>query len=216
MLLGSRSADKGNAAVKDLESQKLPGSIEMLQVDLTSDDSIKKAAETVESGHGKLDCLVNNAAVSGWWQEGSTLREKMVSCFDTNAAGVAVLVNEFAPLLKKSTDARVINVSSGAGSMTSKLDPSNALHKMSGYEYRASKSALNMVSACQFVELKDDGVKVFTYCPGFTVSNLSTMNTAANGARSVADSVSPLIDVIEGKRDDEAGKFLHNTGQYNW
>lgn len=80
-------------------------------------------------------------------------------------------------------------------------------------------------------------IKVFSYCPGFTVSNLSHMNTAENGARPTADSVSilkrlrssclcsseltpeqvyPLVDIIEGKRDDEQDVLLHGKGTYPW
>jgi hypothetical protein len=59
-------------------------------------------------------------------------------------------------------------------------------------------------------------MKVFAYDPGFTVSNLSHHNTKENGARDAAESVRPLVDVLEGKRDDEVGKFIHNTGGYPW
>lgn len=87
---------------------------------------------------------------------------------------------------------------------------------MSGVQYRASKSALNMVHACQFVEYGDLGIKVFLFDPGFTVSNLGPHNKAEHGARSARESVLPLMDVLEGKRDAEVGLFLHNTGVWPW
>lgn len=59
-------------------------------------------------------------------------------------------------------------------------------------------------------------IKVFAYDPGFTISNLSSHNTAEAGARSAEESAKPLVDVIEGKRDDEVGQFLHNSGTYPW
>ena len=73
-----------------------------------------------------------------------------------------------------------------------------------------------MVTACQWVEYGPLGIKVFAYDPGFTQSNLGPQNKAENGARPAAESVMPLIDVLEGKRDDEVGRFLHNTGVYPW
>ena len=185
----------------------------MLLIDATKDDTINDAAATVERKHSKLDWLVNNAAVAS---KASSLREQLREEFDTNATGPAVITNAFVPLLQKSSASpRIVNVSSGAGSINRRLDSSSTMYKMGGVQYRASKAALNMITACQSVELGPQ-IKVFAYCPGFTVSNLSSHNTAANGARSTADSVTPLIDVLEGKRDEEAGSFLHNTGNYPW
>ena len=213
VLVGSRSAEKGNAAVKELQSRNLPGSAEMLLIDATKDDTINDAAATVERNHSKLDWLVNNAAVVS---KASSLREQLREEFDTNATGPAIITSAFVPLLQKSNASpRIVNVSSGAGSIDRRLDPSSASYKMTGVQYRASKTALNMITACQSVELGPQ-IKVFAYCPGFTVSSLSSQNTAANGARSAKDSVTPLVDVLEGKRDEEAGRFLHNTGTYQW
>lgn len=213
VLLGARSPEKGNAALKELQSQKLAGSAEMLYVDVTNDDTINQATASVEKNYGKLDILVNNAAVA---IPSGTLREQLQVAFNTNATGPIVLTETLAPLLRKGSDARIINVSSGVGSIDRRLDPTGALYKVHAYPYRTSKTALNMGSACQFVEYGEHGIKVFTYDPGFTVSNLSENNTAEKGARSVEESVWPLVDVLEGKRDDEVGKFLHNTGTYPW
>ena len=69
-----------------------------------------------------------------------------------------------------------------------------------------------MITACQSVEDELAGIKVFLYDPGFTQSNLGPYNKAENGARHPSKSVMPLIDVLEGKRNDEAGKLLHDTG----
>ena len=213
VLVGSRSTEKGDAAVQDLQSRNLPGSAEMLPIDVTNDDTINRAAATVEREHGKLDWLVNNAAVAS---QTPTLRQQLREEFDTNATGPAVIAGAFLPLLQKSSSSpRIVNVSSGAGSINRRLDPSSALYKMHGVQYRASKAALNMITACQYVEY-GPGIKVFAYDPGFTQSNLSSHNTAANGAKSATEAVMPLIDVLEGKRDDEAGGFLHNTGSYPW
>ena len=86
VLLGARSVEKGNAAVAALQSrfQAQRDAIEMLQIDVTSDDSIENAAKAVESKHGRLDVVVNNAAVVP--TDGS-FREQMRASFDTNATG---------------------------------------------------------------------------------------------------------------------------------
>jgi NAD(P)-dependent dehydrogenase (short-subunit alcohol dehydrogenase family) len=170
--------------------------------------------------------LVNNAAIVN---QGSSTREKMRIAFDTNATGPLVTGEKFLYLLKKSRlgkegsetsvppTPRILNISSGAGSIERRLDPTGMLYKhKGGYDYRASKSALSMITACQFVEMGEEGIKVFAYDPGFTQSSLSGMNTKENGAREPRLSVEPLVEVLEGKRDDEAGRLLHNTGGWPW
>ena len=212
--MGSRSAEKGNAAVKELQSRNLPGSVEAIPLDVTNDDTIEHAASSVQRKHGKLDMLVNNAAISAL---NPPLRQQMRDAFDTNATGPAVVTLAFAPLLLKSTASpRIVNVSSGVGSFGRRLDSSSPMYKMQQVQYRASKAALNMVTVCQWVEYGPSGVKVFAYDPGFTQSNLGPQNKAENGAKPASEAVMPLIDVLEGKRDHEDGKFLHNTGVYPW
>lgn len=216
VLLGSRSSEKGNVALKELQSRNLSGSAEMLLIDVTKDDTIESAATTVQRNHGRLDMLVNNAAISAM---SPPLRQQMRDAFDTNAIGPAIVTEAFAALLKKSTalpPPRIVNVSSGAGSITRRLDTSSPMYKVQQMQYRASKAALHMVTACQFAEYGDAGIKVFAYDPGFTQSNLGPHNKAENGAKPASEAVMPLIDVLEGKRDDEAGKLLHNTGVYPW
>lgn len=216
VLMGARSTDKGNTALQELRARNLPGSVEMLLLDVTRDDTIEKAATQVRRDHGRLDILVNNAAVAPMDPD-HTLREQMRLAFDTNATGPLIMAGAFAPLLKESTASpRIINITSGAGSIASRLNRDSPTYKLQGYQYRASKAALNMITACQFVEYEAAGIKVFLYDPGFTQSNLGPHNKAENGARHPSESVMPLIDVLEGKRDHEAGKLLHNTGVYPW
>ncbi|RDW89899.1 Cytochrome P450 [Aspergillus mulundensis] len=217
VLLGARSPEKGHAAIEAIRTKDLPGSIDLLHLDVTNDSTIEAAAEHVQAVHGHLDILVNNAGVSGILTP-PNLREQMRTSFDTNATGPAVVTSIFAPLLQRSTSGarRIINITSGAGSITQRLDPSSAIYKVQQVQYRASKAALNMVTACQVVDFEPYGVKVFLYDPGFTQSSLGPHNKAENGARNVRDSVRPLMDVLEGKRDGETGRILHNTGIYSW
>ena len=215
VLVGSRSTDKGNDAIKQLQSRNLAGSAELIHLDVTNDETIEQAAATVQRNHGKLDILVNNAAIAALTPP---LRQQMRDAFDVNATGPAIVTSAFAPLLKQSTGtARIINVSSGAGSIARRLDTTSpsALHNRHVVQYRASKAALSMVTACDWVEY-GPAIKVFAYCPGFTVSNLGPQNKTEHGAKPTAEAVMPLIDVLEGKRDGEAGLFLHNTGIYPW
>jgi NAD(P)-dependent dehydrogenase (short-subunit alcohol dehydrogenase family) len=162
----------------------------------------------------RLDALVNNAAIG---TPSGPLAQQMSQIFQTNATGPLLMVESFAPLLKKSTGTpRIVNVSSGGGSITTRLDPTSTGYKMKSVPYRASKAALNMITACQAVEYGGLGFKVFVYCPGFTVSNLGPYNKAENGAKPTSDGAAPIVKVLNGERDAEHGKFLHATGQYPW
>ena len=205
---------KATQPVQELQSRHHLGSAEMLHLDVTNDDTIKSAASRIQRNHSKLDILVNNAATSGL--QDAPLRQRLQDSFDTNATSPAVVTEAFAPLLKLSPAPRIVNVSSGAGSLARQLDPSSPIYNVQEVQYRASKATLHMVTACQLVEYAPAGFKVFLYGPGFTVSNLGPHNSAENGAKLTEEAVRPLMYVLEGKRDGEAGKLLHNTGVWPW
>lgn len=217
ILIGARFIDKGKAAVQQLQSKNLPGTCELLQIDQTDDASIAAAADYVSTTYGRLDVLINNAAIAS---EEPT-RENMLSNFNTNAASVYFVTQAFRPLLIKTQSqnrtARVINVSSGMGSVALKLDHSHWTSSIPALPYRASKAALHMITAQLIYEFKDEGnVKFFTVCPGFTVSNLGPQNKLENGAKATDEAVRPLLRIVEGERDGEENGFLHAEGQYPW
>lgn len=221
--LSGRSETGGATAISQLASLKLSGSFEFVKLDVCDDRSIAEAVDHVTKVSGRLDCLINNAAIAG--DESLSLSKQLQAEFATNVIGPAVLSQACIPLLQASSSApRIINVSSGAGSITRRFATVSSQVKSSaekstaiqGPRYRASKAALNMVSACQALDYAQFGIKVLTYDPGFTQSNLSSMNTAVNGARPASESATWLVDVIEGRRDHEADKFLHNSGTYEW
>jgi NAD(P)-dependent dehydrogenase (short-subunit alcohol dehydrogenase family) len=239
VLLGARSPEKGAAALKDLQSRNLSGSIELVHLDLQNDEHISQTANTIASKHGKLDILFNNAAVATYGTpDGATEREVLQRAFNTNATGPYLLTKALLPLLRKSEHPRIINISSGAGSIGRRLFAESPMYKIHAVSYRASKAAFNMITECFHVEFglgveqmdsweaKDDEaneetkekkrMKVFCYDPGFTVSNLSSHNKKEFGARSAEDTVKSIMEVVDGKRDEDVGKFIHNTGEYPW
>jgi NAD(P)-dependent dehydrogenase (short-subunit alcohol dehydrogenase family) len=232
VFLSARSSEKGNAALQDLQSRKLPGSIEFLPLDVQSDDHITTAASHITKLYGKLDILVNNAAVA--MMSGGTERERLQNSFDINATGPYLLTKALIPLLRMSDNPRIINISSGTGSLGRRLFPESPMYKIQAIPYRASKVAFNMITACLYVEYglgieqidgekaeeaegsKKKNMKVFAYDPGFTISNLGPHNKAEFGARTAEDTVKSIMDVVDGKRDEETGKFIHNSGEYPW
>lgn len=119
-----------------------------------------------------LDALVNNAAIG--WNDHGTMADKMALSFQTNATAPVLLTEAFVPLLRKSIGTpRVINVSSGAGSLTKRVaNGSDYGFGVRGLPYSASKAAMNLITAAQAKIYGEEGWKVFAYTPGFCVSNL--------------------------------------------
>src|ERR1700730_11774633 len=126
VLMGARDRERGEKAVADLRAQHLP--VEFIQIDVTSQASVDHAAAEVERRHGRLDILVNNAGVALDWVPGSELTvEALHKTFDTNVFGVFRVTKGLLPLLKRSKQGRIVNLSNGLGSLTRNADPNNSL-----------------------------------------------------------------------------------------
>jgi len=166
-----------------------------------------------------VDVLINNAGIIS---RAKSLRDQLRESFETNTIGAAVVSQAFSPLLLKSQKAKMINVSSGLGSIALTMDSSSPYYKAPAQAYMMSKSAMNMLTAYDYARLGDQGVKFWSYCPGFVVTNLTgtgekgRQERIARGAGSPKDSANGLLAIVEGKRDADVGKFVHQNGIYGW
>jgi NAD(P)-dependent dehydrogenase (short-subunit alcohol dehydrogenase family) len=133
VLVGSRNLERGEAAAKEIG----PGAV-ALQLDVTDGDSIAAAAERIRQQTGRLDLLVNNAAISNTTRGSLSLQEnaktkypsnvsldEVRAVWETNVFGVLAVYQAMLPLLRESADARIVNVSSGVGSLTANADPAS-------------------------------------------------------------------------------------------
>ena len=208
-IMGSRSLEKGQKSLAWIQSSNPSGGISLVQLDITSDSSIAAAVKEVQATHGYLDILINNAGVCPSDFSRAVLRD----CIDTNAISPAMVTHAFAPLLLKSiATPRVIYVSTALGSIQKRGDPNDIAYDAVYKVYRTSKAALNMIAACDAWEYKDK-MKVFAYCPGYVITDLSGEREAkekAGIAKSPDGSARGLFAIAEGKRDEETGKFLHD------
>jgi len=181
VFVGSRNFERGETAATRIG----PGAI-AIQLDVTDAASIAAAAARVEKEFGRLDLLVNNAAISNTRKGSMTLEEyrrtslasnvpleEVRAVWETNVFGVLAVYQAMLPLLRKSADARIVNVSSGVGSLTINADPAFPYHKMFGPVYSASKTALNAITLSMMVELESTGIKVNLVSPAFTSTNLN-------------------------------------------
>src|SRR6202041_1876457 len=181
VLVGSRKFERGETAAKDIG----PGAI-AIQLDVTDRASIAAAVERIRKEFGHLDLLVNNAAISNTRKGNLSLQEyakislasnasldKIRAVWETNVFGVLAVYQAMLPLLRDSSDARVVNVSSGVGSLPLNADPAFPYHAMFSPFYPASKTALNAVTLAMMIELESTGIKVNLVTPGFTKTNLN-------------------------------------------
>jgi NAD(P)-dependent dehydrogenase (short-subunit alcohol dehydrogenase family) len=174
VLLGARNKDRGLEAVRQLEQAGL-GDIHFVEIDVTSQDSVAAAAKQIESQHGRLDILMNNAGiiVRGDGQPGAADLGAVQKTFDTNFFGALRVAQAMLPLLRRSAAARIVNVSSGLGSLTWNSDPSWPSYNTKFIGYCASKAAMNMLTVHLAYELRGTAVKVNSADPGFTKTDLN-------------------------------------------
>jgi len=216
--MGIRNLAKGEKALKELRARQPQGTLalRLIDLDVTKDISIQLAATQIRVQYGRLDVLVNNAGIA---LHGPDTRELLRTTFDTNAFGPLLLTNAVMPLLKKSKAPKIINVSSKLGSIALKFDPTDSDPGLPGEAYRMSKAALNMLTACQHVELQEVGGKAWAYCPGYVITDIWGDKDVRekNGVESSETSAQGIVEIVEGKRDAEVGKFITRYGQqYPW
>ena len=215
--MGSRSVEKGEKALTELQKCDLKGSLSLVQLDVTDKDSIEIAVKTIEESFGRIDTLINNAGIS---ISGPSLIEQLRQTFETNTFGPAVVTEAFIPLLKKSTQGRLIYVSSGLGSIELRTDKSHKYYRLPAMAYRMSKAALNMLTVCHEMEFGEAGIKVFSFNPGYVVTNLTGEHDRENrikqGAGSAEVSAQTLLSIVDGRRDADVGKFVYKDGVHPW
>lgn len=181
--------------------------LRILELDVNSDDSVAAAAATLAQEFSALDLLVNNAGV--FPEEGD---ESLVDfdlqffrdAFETNVIGVARVTRAFLPLLEKGDRPRVVNISSGSGSISHKEDNGH-------YAYSASKAALNMLTRTMANELKSRGICVVALTPGWVKTEMGGENAPLQ-AKDSAEAIAKTITSLTMK---EAGCFLERTGDHS-
>lgn len=147
-----------------------------------------------------------------------TTAAQMTTFFQTNAVGAYLMGEYFSPLLKKAIGTpRIVNVTSGAGSISLRLNRSEPTNARKVIPYRVSKAAMNMVAACQWYEYGAEGFKVFIYGPGFTESDLSPHNKVAMGAKPTSVGAAPIVAMLKGERDEDDGKYIeYGQDSFSW
>jgi NAD(P)-dependent dehydrogenase (short-subunit alcohol dehydrogenase family) len=198
VLLTARSASAATAAARDIGA-------EPLRVDVTDADSIADAAQYVGQRYGRLDVLVNNAAICyDTWQRAASADLAVVrEAMETNLYGPWLMVQQFLPWLRASDHPRIVNVSSGSGSLASMDGGTPA--------YAVSKAGLNALTRMLADDLRGDRILVNSACPGWTATDMG-----GPGGRPVADGAASVVWAATLPDDGPTGGFFRDGRPVPW
>jgi NAD(P)-dependent dehydrogenase (short-subunit alcohol dehydrogenase family) len=203
--LGSRDIQKGQTAVDQLKSKGLTN-VEPIQIDTDSLESIKEAHETLKSKTNTLDVLINNAGINGGRpQTALTVDVNVVrKVFQTNFFGVIEITQTFIDLMKNAPEPRIVNVTSGMGSLTMHSDPTWKFYNNKGAAYHPSKTAINAYTVMLAYELKDTPFKVNAVDPGFTATDFNQHR----GTGTVEVAAARIVKGATMSQDGPSGQFF--------
>ena len=211
VIIGVRDKARGEQAVAKLRAGGADA--HAVHLDVTAADTARSAAAWVIDQFGRLDVLINNAGVAleSVGVIDSDLA-KFRQTYETNVFGVVAVTQAFVPLLRKSKAGRVVNVSSGLGSLTLASDPSSFYYNVKPAAYNSSKSALNMLTAILAHELKDMPIKVNAADPGYTATDLN----GNSGPQTVAEGSEAIVRLATLDTDGPTGKYFDRHGVVPW
>jgi NAD(P)-dependent dehydrogenase (short-subunit alcohol dehydrogenase family) len=215
VLIGARDAAKGQAAAQTLQSEGYKA--DFISLEVSNEESVKQAAQTVADRYGKLDILVNNAGINPEYPQGIFSFEQMslellMQIYQTNVFGPFLAIREFLPLLRKSEAGRIVNTSSSAGSLTEQSNPQSPYYPVNTAGYNSSKTALNALTVQLAKQLTGSNIKVNSACPGWVQTDMGS--TAA--PRTVQEGVRIIIQLATLPNDGPNGGFFNEDGLIAW
>ena len=213
VLIGARDEARGKAAADKLSADGVDA--RFVPLDVTDPASVEAAARWVEREFGgTLDVLVNNAGVSLEMcaPSGSELA-KLKATYDTNVFGPFLVTKTMLPLLKRSAAGRIVNVSSGLGSLTQNSDPGWEYAAIKPLAYNSSKAALNMQTVLFAAELaKDTKIKVNAADPGYTATDMN----GHSGPQTVEEGARSTVRLATLPEDGPTGGYFDKDGPVPW
>ena len=201
--VGARDPERGRAAAQELGAR-------FVQLDVTDDASVAAAAAEVEAAGG-LDVLVNNAGISGGRiPPREVTPDDMRRVMETNVVGIVRVTQAFVPLLERSANPVIVNVSSGMGSLAVTTDPERLESTIVGLAYPTSKSAVNMLTT-QYAKALP-GMRVNAVDPGYTGTDFNEHR----GTQTVQEGVAAIVAMAQIGADGPSGTFVGRHGTVPW
>lgn len=192
------------------------GDVHVVPLDVSDDDSIASAFAWIERRFPAIDVLVNNAGIVGLGSAIDVTREQLRAIFEVNAFGAALVTKAALPLLRRSDHPRIVNLSSGGGSLTRTAQfASTGAVGAPILAYAASKTALNMIVVQTDLVLRNDPalrhIKINSAGPGTSATQISGFQgqSAGDGARIVVQ----LATIGD---DGPSGGFFELAGAVEW
>jgi NAD(P)-dependent dehydrogenase (short-subunit alcohol dehydrogenase family) len=216
--LGSRILENGLEAKERLKAAGL-NNVETIQIDVTNQESVNAARNSIGKKTEVLDILINNAGITGAAPQNAlgAAIDNFKEVYETNLYGVIRVTQAFFDLLKNSRGPRIVNVSSAQGSLTLRSDPNYKYYHSFAVVYQSSKSALNMYTIALAYELRGTAFKVNAVDPGFTKTDLNQQR----GIGSVQDAAARIVKYALIDKDGPTGKYFSEeinpkTGEIPW
>jgi NAD(P)-dependent dehydrogenase (short-subunit alcohol dehydrogenase family) len=204
VLLGARNADLGRRAAERLGAR-------FVRIDVTSDDSVAAAVADVTAHEGQLDVLINNAGIGGPHLPLDQLTASHAAMvFNTNAISVVRVTNAFLPLLRRSSEPRVINVTSGLGSQTLTHDPGRVESRVISPLYNGSKAAVTMITTQYAKGIAD--IRFNAADPGYTATDLN----GHSGPQTVTEGTDAIVTLATEPSDAGTGRVIDRYGTLPW
>jgi NAD(P)-dependent dehydrogenase (short-subunit alcohol dehydrogenase family) len=212
VLLGARNRALGEEAAAKLVAEGMD--VRWLEIDLTVPATIAAAAERIAAEYGYLDILVNNAGMvdQGDGPPTASKLDAIERTLRVNFVGSVAVTQAMLPLLRKSPSARIVNVSSGLGSLTKMSDPKYAYVAFSYLGYGASKAALNMFTVQLARELEGTSIKVNSADPGYTATDLN----GHRGTQTIPEGAAETIRLALLPDDGPSGSYSDRNGVVPW
>jgi NAD(P)-dependent dehydrogenase (short-subunit alcohol dehydrogenase family) len=211
--IGSRILANGIEAQNKFKTHGL-SNVAAIEIDVTDYSSIQQAINYLLNNDVVLDVLINNAGIAGQQPQTfsgndlKTLREIM----ETNFFGSVQTTQLALPLLRKSTGASIINVSSEMGSLAIHAAPEVNPNRAKYHMYGASKTALNVFTIMLANELRSEKIRVNSVTPGYTATNLN----GYQGLKTIPQGAKAIVDLALSDDRSVTGQFLQENGKVEW
>jgi NAD(P)-dependent dehydrogenase (short-subunit alcohol dehydrogenase family) len=212
VLLGARNPSLGEAAAARLKTEGLEAGY--VALDLDDRATIARAADRIAGDFGRLDILVNNAGMVDPGDGVPSLAnlDALERTLRVNFLGSVAVTQAMLPLLRKAPSGRIVNVSSGLGSLTQSGDPASPQSTAEYFAYSASKAALNMLTVKLAYELRGTTIKVNSAAPGYTATDLN----GHRGTQTIPQGAAEAIRLALLPDDGPTGTYSDRDGIVPW
>ncbi len=214
ILVGARNETLGREAAEKLKAEGVDA--RFVRLDVTEQTTLEHAASEIEREFGKLDVLVNNAGIADMSEATTPPSQLEIGVlrriFETNFFGAFAVTKAMLPLVRKSAAGRIVNVSSGLGSLAQNSDPGWEFAQLNVLAYCASKTALNQMTVQFAKELRGTTIKINSADPGYTATDLNNHG----GTRTVEQGATVIVRLATLPDDGASGGFFDENGTVAW